>query len=233
MTATARRSASSVHTSELTILDDWYASGMAGTGSNTVVAEDVFVPTHRSVLLPEMVEGRYPERHNSDNPYANYPLVPVLIVNAGGTPVGTARGALDAFMERLPGRPITFTNYTSQSDAPVTHLQLGEAALKIESADAHVHRACEILDGHPGGAMSLEARIKCRAHISYSTGLSREVVDTLFFASGASAIQPHVPIQRFQRDIQALSNHAIMSPSTTTELYGRFLCGLEPNTTLV
>jgi len=222
-----------VRTSELTILDDWYASGMAGTGSNTVVAEDVFVPAHRSVLLPEMVEGRYPERHNSDNAYANYPLVPVLIVNAGGTPVGTARGALDAFMDRLPGRPITFTNYLSQAEAPVTHLQLGEAALKIESADAHVRRACQILDGHPGGPMSLEARIKCRAHISYSTRLARESVDTLFAASGASAIQPHVPIQRFQRDIQALSNHAIMSPSTTTELYGRFLCGLEPNTTLV
>lgn len=24
--------------------DDWYASGMAGTGSNTVVADEVFVP---------------------------------------------------------------------------------------------------------------------------------------------------------------------------------------------
>jgi alkylation response protein AidB-like acyl-CoA dehydrogenase len=222
-----------VRTSELTILDDWYASGMAGTGSNSVAAENVFVPSHRTLVLPEMVEGRYAERHNSANPYANYPLVPVLIVNAGGTPLGTARGALDAFMERLPGRAITFTDYVHQSEAPVTHLQVGEATLKIASGDAHVRRACEILDRHPGGAMSLGDRIKCRAHISYSTRLAREVVDTLFAASGASAIQPDVPIQRFQRDIQALSNHAIMSPTTTTELYGRFLCGLEPNTTLV
>jgi hypothetical protein len=60
----------------------------------------------------------------------------------------------------------------------------------------------------------------------------REVVDTLFFASGASSIQSHVPIQRFQRDAQALSNHGIMLPTTTTELYGRILCGLEPNTVL-
>jgi hypothetical protein len=68
--------------------------------------------------------------------------------------------------------------------------------------------------------------------VSYATGLAREAVDRLFSASGATSIQPQVPIQRFQRDIQALSNHAIMSPSTTTELYGRHLCGLEPNTTL-
>ena len=35
------------------------------------------------------------------------------------------------------------------------------------------------------------------------TGLSRQAVDILFLASGASSIQQHVPIQRFQRDIQA------------------------------
>ncbi len=215
---------------ELTILDDWYASGMAGTGSNTVVAEDVFVPAHRSLPLPDAIEGAYPTRHNSDNPYFNLPAVSVLIVNAGGTPVGIARGALDAFLERLPGRAITFTNYTSQAEAPATHLQVGEAALTIESADAHVRRACAILDEHADGLLSLEARVRCRAHISHATGLARQAVDTLFFASGASAIQPQVPIQRFQRDMQALANHALMNPGPTTELYGRMLCGLEPNT---
>ena len=114
----------------------------------------------------------------------------------------------------------------------MTHLTVGEAALKLESADAHVRRACALLDDHPGGPMSVENRIKARAHISHATQLSREIVDMLFRASGATAIQPDVPIQRFQRDIHALANHGIMSPSTTTELYGRHLCGLEPNTLL-
>jgi hypothetical protein len=39
-------------------------------------------------------------------------------------------------------------------------------------------------------------------------------------------------IQRYQRDMQALSNHAIMHPQTGLELYGRILCGLQPNTLL-
>jgi alkylation response protein AidB-like acyl-CoA dehydrogenase len=47
-----------VRSAELTVLDDWYASGMAGTGSNTVVAKDVFVPAHRALLLPDMAEGQ-------------------------------------------------------------------------------------------------------------------------------------------------------------------------------
>jgi alkylation response protein AidB-like acyl-CoA dehydrogenase len=219
-----------VRSSEVTNLDDWQATGMAGTGSNTIVAENVFVPSYRCIPLPDLIEAAYPASESSGNPYFGFPTASVLIVNAGGTPVGIARGALEAFLERLPGRAITYTDYTSQAEAPVTHLLVGEAALKIESADDHVRRACTILDTHPGGPLSREARIRCRVHIAYATQLAREAVDTLFSISGASSIQSNVPIQRFQRDMQALSNHGLMSSITTNELFGRFLCGLEPNT---
>jgi alkylation response protein AidB-like acyl-CoA dehydrogenase len=218
--------------SDLEILDDWYATGMAATGSNTVVAKNVFVPARRAMPLPDMLEARYPARHNSDNPYFNYPLAPVLTVNAGGTPIGTARGAMDAFMERLPGRGITYTSYTNKSEAPVTHLQMAEASLKIDSSAAHVRLATAIMDEAKNGRMTMQERVKARAHIAYSTGLAREATDILFYASGASSIQEHMAIQRYQRDIQALSNHAIMHPQTGLELYGRILCGLPPNTLL-
>jgi 3-hydroxy-9,10-secoandrosta-1,3,5(10)-triene-9,17-dione monooxygenase len=56
--------------------------------------------------------------------------------------------------------------------------------------------------------------------------------DLLFYGSGASSIQSNVPMQRFQRDMQVLANHAIMHAPTAAELYGRVLCGLEPNTPL-
>jgi alkylation response protein AidB-like acyl-CoA dehydrogenase len=221
-----------VRSRELAIVDDWYASGMAGTGSNTVVAENLYVPAHRALPLPDMVEANYPTRHNSGNPYFNLPLAPVLVVNAGGTPIGIARGAFDTFMERLPGRGIAYTTYARKSEAPITHLQVGEAALKIDSAAGHVSRAAALLDEPRVSPMTKEARVKARVHVAYATGLAREAVDSLFYASGASSIQAQVPMQRFQRDMQGLGNHAIMHAPTAIELYGRVLCGLEPNTPL-
>jgi alkylation response protein AidB-like acyl-CoA dehydrogenase len=215
---------------DLTIVDDWYATGMSATGSNTIVADNVFVPAYRCLSLPDMLEARLPARHNAHNPYFNHPLSPVLTVNAGGTPLGMAQGALEEFRSRLPGRGIAYTFYTNKAEAPVTHLQLAEAALTLESADAHVRRAAALLDQHTSGAMSVDARVKSRAHIAYAMGLARQSVDTLFYASGASSIQTHIPIQRFQRDVQALANHAIMHTQTALELYGRVLCGLPPNT---
>ena len=221
-----------VRSRELERLDDWHASGMAATGSSTIVAKDVFVPEHRTCELPLMIEAQYPQRRDTASLYYGYPLAAVLTVNAGGTPVGIARAALEAFRERLPGRPITYTTYANKAEAPVTHLQIGEAALKIDSADAHMRLASSILDDNAGVKLSTLARVKARAHVSAATGLAREAVDLLFYSSGASAIQSHVPIQRLQRDMQALANHAIMHPQTTTETYGRVLCGLEPNTPL-
>jgi hypothetical protein len=179
-----------------------------------------------------MTEARYPQRHNSGNPYFNYPLASVLVVNAGGTPLGIAAGALEAFFERLPGRGITYTTYTNKGEAPVTHLQAGEASLKIDSATAHVRYATELVDRRGGTPMTIRERVKARAHIGYATGLAREAVDVLFYSSGASAIQAQVLIQRYQRDMQALANHAIMHSPTAIELYGRVLCGVEPNTLL-
>jgi alkylation response protein AidB-like acyl-CoA dehydrogenase len=221
-----------VRSRELTIVDDWYASGMAGTGSNTVVADSIFVPRHRALSLPGMVEASYPSRHNQAESYFNHPLASVLVVNAGGTPIGIARGGYEHFMARLPNRGIAYTTYTIKAEAPITHLQVGEAALKIESAEAHVRAAAALLDDRSGGAMTREERVKARVRIAYATGLAREAVDTLFFASGASSIQSGLPIQRYQRDMQALANHAIMHAPTAIELYGRVLCGLEPNTVL-
>lgn len=95
-----------------------------------------------------------------------------------------------------------------QAEAAITHLQVGEASLLIDSADSHVRRATALLDDLSGLPLSKESRVKARGHVGYATGLARQAVDLLFQGSGASAIQPHVPIQPFQRDMQALANHA-------------------------
>ena len=68
--------------------------------------------------------------------------------------------------------------------------------------------------------MSVDARIRSRAHIAYAMGLPARRWTRCSYASGASSIQAHVPIQRFQRDVQALANHAIMHTQTALELYG-------------
>ncbi|MGW5152781.1 acyl-CoA dehydrogenase family protein [Rhodococcus koreensis] len=220
--------------SELDYEDDWYSSGLAGTGSRTTVAKDVFVPNHRVLSVQNLATAQYPgSTLSAENPYFRTPGVPVFIAASAGAPVGIARGAMDVFLERLPGRTITYTEYASQIEAPLTHHQVAEVKLKLFSAEAHTARAGALIDEHVGKELTLEDRAAIRGHAGHSIKLARESVEILFQASGASAIQSSVPIQRYHRDIQSLSLHALMQPNTNTELYGRVLLGLSPNTTFL
>jgi 3-hydroxy-9,10-secoandrosta-1,3,5(10)-triene-9,17-dione monooxygenase len=221
---------------ELRIHDDWRVTGLAGTGSNSVSADGVFVPARRVLALQEQLAARYerPNR-NSELPLYRIPRAPLIAANSLGAPLGLGLGALDAFLERLPGRGITFTGYTDQREAPVTHLQVGEAAMILDSARFHARRCAELVDrkAAAGEEYSVEERALVRMDLGWVTELARRATAILQEASGATAIHEEVPIQRIARDIQALALHGILNPKTNLELYGRVLCGLEPNTFLL
>ncbi|GHE95842.1 acyl-CoA dehydrogenase family protein [Streptomyces fumanus] len=217
---------------DLRIEDDWHTIGLQGSGSVTTVAEDVFVPEHRVITGADFYQNVSRSRVNA--PKAHY-RVPVLVTtNAiqSGQFVGAAKYALASFLERLPGRPLTYTDYASQREAPLTHLQVGEAALLIEDAEARAHRFADLIAGKVarGEPWSTEERVRARVQIGWIARQSKAAVDILASASGGSSIHRDVPVTRIQRDLHAASLHAMITPGVNIELYGRSLTGLEPNT---
>lgn len=218
--------------SEMLIVDDWYTSGLKGTGSVSTVARDLFVPQERVVPLPLVLQGRHASQTNAESPIYRAPLLPVAAASSVGTVVGLARSARDGFFKRLPNRKITYTSYESQREAPLTHLQVADATVRIDQAEFHAHRLAALVDtkGIEGTEWKLEERARARADLGTVVRLVKEAVDIFAIASGGASIYSDVPIQRITRDIQAINLHALMHPNTNAELYGRVLCGLEPNT---
>jgi alkylation response protein AidB-like acyl-CoA dehydrogenase len=218
--------------SDLLIVDDWHTSGLRGTGSVSTVARDVFVPQERVLPLGALLQGEGASAQNAESPVFRLPLLPVASASSVGTIIGIGRAAKEAFLKRLPGRKITYTAYESQREAPLTHLQVAEATLKLDQAEFHAQRLASTVDakGLEGTAWKVEERVKTRADMGAVVSLVKECVDIFASASGGSSIYNDVAIQRISRDIQAVNLHALMHPNTNFELYGRVLCGLEPNT---
>jgi alkylation response protein AidB-like acyl-CoA dehydrogenase len=218
--------------SDLEVVDDWHTSGLRGSGSVTTVAKDVFVPEERVLPMVPVLQGQTASPRNAKLSMYRCPLVAVANASTVGMVVGLARAAQDAFFERLGGRKITYTNYESQREAPVTHLQVAEAALKVDQAEFHAGRATELVDtkGASGEEWTIEERARTRADVGVVCQLGKAAVDVLALASGGSSIYNDVPIQRIVRDMHAVNMHALTVPDTNFELYGRVLCGLEPNT---
>jgi 3-hydroxy-9,10-secoandrosta-1,3,5(10)-triene-9,17-dione monooxygenase len=223
-----------VETADLTIIDDWYTAGLRGSGSVTTVAENLFVPQARVLnMIPVLTQGQFPSERNADSPvWRGAPFLPSASAVASAVPYGMAQAAREAFFERLPNRTISYTNYEHQGDAPLTHLQAAEATVKIDEAGFHVQRGAERVDvkALTGDPWTLEERAVARMDMGASCLRVKEAVDILTTASGASGVYSNMPMQRIERDVQTINLHALMQPNTNAELYGRVLCGLEPNT---
>jgi alkylation response protein AidB-like acyl-CoA dehydrogenase len=217
---------------DLRIEDDWHTIGLQGSGSVTTVAEDVFVPEHRVITGADFYQNVSRSRVNAPKPHYRVPVLVTTNAIQSGQFVGAAKYALASFLERLPGRPLTYTDYASQREAPLTHLQVGEAALLIEDAEARAHRFAGLIAGKVarGEPWSTEERVLARVQIGWIARQTKAAVDILAAASGGSSIHRDVPVTRIQRDLHAASLHAMITPGVNIELYGRSLSGLEPNT---
>jgi len=216
---------------ELTIEDDWQPSGLAATGSNAVRAERVFVAEHRTLPLMEALRGLNLSAANAATPLYRAAFFPFVLVASMGTPVGAALGAMDVFLERLPARKITYTQQL-QAEAQVTHVTLARSAAAAKAAallrDDLARRVMGAAES--GRELTTLERAEIKAESSEVVRLSREAVRMLFEISTASSIQQSIPIQRFARDIEALSLHGALAFNTNFEVHGRMLAGLEPGT---
>ena len=219
--------------SELEIEDTWFVAGMCGTGSNTLVAKDVFIPDHRILSTARAMEGHYPHQRLSGEPSDLYALGPILPLVLLGPVVGIAKALLQEVIEGTRKRGITFTTYTRQADSAVVQHQVAEAALKIDSAWFHTIRAAG--DVHDvavsGNLMDYAARARVRGECGYAAKLVREAIDSLVSIAGASAFAEASPIQRMWRDANVSSRHAMLASGPNLEIYGRALLGVEGNIT--
>jgi alkylation response protein AidB-like acyl-CoA dehydrogenase len=160
------------------------------------------------------------------------PIIGVLSNINTGKQVGLAQAARENFLERIHGRAIQHTNYQTQAEWPITHVQVAEADLKIDEAEFTARKLAALVDdkNYSDEPYTLRERAYCRVAVGRVSQLCLEAVNIYNMNGGAGGIYSSMPVQRIQRDLQAISLHAVNMPIKNYELYGRVLCGLEPNT---
>jgi 3-hydroxy-9,10-secoandrosta-1,3,5(10)-triene-9,17-dione monooxygenase len=218
--------------SDLTIEDSWFMAGMKGTGSNTIVAKDVFVPEHRFLPYPAAFQGSYRTEHADEAVY-RVALVPVTILILAGSQLGLAQAALDHVVAKAQQRGVTHTNFAKQAESTGFQILVAEAAMKIETARLHVFRAADDLDAYAAGGRhpDLAARARVRADTALAAKYCREAVEQLVSAHGTSSMADSNRMQRLWRDVHVASRHAITEWQVNLEIYGKALLGVEPNIT--
>lgn len=219
--------------SDLTLKDTWFVAGLRGTASNTLVADEVFVPDHRILSVGKALGGEYATEHTDEALYHSA-FVPVLALILVGPQIGMARAALDVVSESLAKRkPISYTFYEDSQAAPTTQLNLAEAAELIDTAHLHAVRAAADIDEWASSLEHMDrlTRTRVRMDTGYIARRCREAIDLLVSIGGASSFGEKNPLQRIWRDQETGSRHAVVNPSIAAEIYGRELLGQDEQIT--
>jgi len=211
---------------ECRIEDTWHAVGLAGTGSNDIVADNVFVPEHRLLDTEGVKGGPSPGSAVNDHYLYRLPLLSPFTFNIVGSALGIARGVSEDVVEGLKVQ-------TSRAGAKVAEnqsiqLRVAEALAEIDAAYGLVFAdRDEIMrKGQAGDEFTLLDRVRYRRDVSFAGQLCVRAVERLFPILGARGLMNDHPVQRGWRDLRAVSHHLAMTWDIQGSLYGSVALGL-------
>jgi alkylation response protein AidB-like acyl-CoA dehydrogenase len=218
---------------DLGLEDTWFVAGMKASGSNCLVADDVFVPEHRVLLVPPAIGGQYGSEHTGSEPFYRSAFVPVLALVLAGPQLGLGQAALDYVIGQAAKKPISYTSYTAQTESVGFQLRIAEAARLIDTARLHAYRAADDIDQSAarGGYPDLLTRARVRSDTGYVAECVTRAIDILLYAHGAGSFADVSPLQRIWRDSATAARHAVVSPQVGYEVYGKALLGVDDNIT--
>ncbi len=209
---------------DMDLEETWFVAGMKSTGSNCLIAKDVFVPDHRIVSVPPAIEGHYATEHTEETFYQSA-FVPLLALVLAGPQLGLGRAALDIVTEKAAKKPISYTFYTAQADSVAFQLQLAEAAMLIDTAHLHAYRAADDIDqaAARGEYPDFRTRARVRADTGWAIDHVVKAINILLYAHGAGSFAEANPLQRIWRDSSVAARHAVILPAVSYEVYGKAL----------
>lgn len=218
---------------DMQIEDTWFTVGMRGSGSNCLVANEVFIPDHRLASTLDAIEGEYPTEHKEEALYRSA-FVPVGALVLTAPQLGLARAALQYVIDMAPRKAIAYTRVKRQCDSTAFQLQIAEAAMKIETAHLHAYRAADDIDDfarRAGQYMDYKSRARVRADSAVVVKQVTEALQILLFAHGAGSFGESSILQRIWRDSNTAARHAVILPAVSEEVYGKALLGIENDLT--
>src|SRR5450830_478719 len=220
---------------EWAIRDDWFAAGMKGSGTKTLIIENVLVPEHRIQKAKNMMEGKsagfglYPDSKIFYSPYRPYFASGFSTVS-----LGLAERMLDVFREKTKTRVRAYTGAAVGAATPAL-MRLAESTHQVAAARAFLEKTWQEHAEHSEQHRypTRETLAFWRTNQAYATKMCIQAVDRLFEAAGGNAWFEHNELQRLFRDSHMTGAHAYTDYDVCAQILGRELMGLEPDPSMI
>jgi indole-3-acetate monooxygenase len=217
-----------VKLSQCEILDTWYTTGLRGTGSNDLLANDVFVAAEHTFS--------FQDQHLIKRPGALYAFPFIFASKSSPVALGIARHALDVLIDSARNKSARRYTLGEHLEPPKmmrddVFIQdaVGHADTMLTSARAYLFEVMgDLWNTLVGGREPTPAQIARFTTLhAYVVGVCVDVVQRVFKAAGGTAVYQKGPLDRCLRDVLTMNQHVIGTPRTY-EMAGRLHLGLEP-----
>ena len=212
-----------VRTSEVQILDTWHVAGLRGTGSNDVVAADVFVAAERSAA--PMTDT--PVLTGTVFAIPQFTLFSISLVPVA---LGVARRAVEEITLLAQGK-VPMASATTLREKPMAQYELGRAEGLLRAGSALLYNTIDELVAtvERGEEVSMPLRGRVRLAGTFATESAAQAVEICYRLGGGTSNYETSALQRCMRDMHAITQHFIIA-SSNYEIVGRIMMGLEPGT---
>jgi 3-hydroxy-9,10-secoandrosta-1,3,5(10)-triene-9,17-dione monooxygenase len=203
---------------EYELTDTWFTSGMRGTGSQTIVTDDVFVPAAHILRISDLREGSGPGRALSPGGFTHVPFVSYAPLSFTAPILGAARGAYDDFLAWAVTKQVPGGGRLAETQAVQT--AIGRTSGDLEAAELllrWVVASAEDLDL----ATTMEHRRACMRNYSRAADLIVEATDRIVKLGNTFSFAESNPIQRAWRDIHFAAAHVSLQGDINYAQYAR------------
>lgn len=214
---------------DYSIIDDWHTVGLRGTGSKTVVFDDIFIPDYRTVANKDSENGTAPGALLHDNPmYCGTSTVNFTAAMAAPA-MGAAKGFVELFASQLAER-LGASATGSQPNGPYLASGEGATAARFAEASAGLDAALALAREHarrfsavPAREVSLRDRARFRRDQAFCAQAARRAVNLLYEEGGGRGLADRSPLQRLWRDTNAAAAHRGLTWDWQAETWARTL----------
>jgi alkylation response protein AidB-like acyl-CoA dehydrogenase len=213
---------------DFTVKDDWFVSGLSGTGSKSIVLHEVFVPAHR--MLDTKLIGGGVSPGSTVNPGPLYKIPPFSIGSQAfsGVILGLARGALDLIVGEMAAR--RSVGGVSMAEMPTVQVRVAEAAAEVAAAEAVLIKDADeaMRIAETGERPPIEVRARWRLTNAYAAQLCLRAIERLHPLAGARGLGQDNLFLLAWRDVHAAVSQITMAWDIQTVNAGRVMFGLPP-----
>ena len=206
-----------------TIKDIWQVVGLRGTGSDSYSLTNLFVDDAHTLTRDRPQERR--------EPGLIYKFAAMQIYASGFAAVamGTARAALDSFIELARGKTPALMQ-TGLRDNAVIQSAIGMADAKLYAARTWL--LAVLRDAQDAtlvaGEVPTEHRMRIRQASTYAIHQAKEVVDVAYHEAGSTAIFDTNPFERRFRDVNTVTQQ-VQGRRSHFETIGLHILGGTPS----